>query len=373
MAANADILLQDRPYPARTAPLPRDLDKVTPAWLTSMLRNRYPGVEVRDWDVVELRNGHTTKMRVKLDLNEAGRAAGIPENVCLKANWSGAFEGVDIHALEAQFYYHLRDRMNVPSPIGYFADWDGGTLSQGVVVMEDLADAGGHFGHSTDQIGVDAVAKALEGYAKYHGASWGDPLLTNAAWLPTSMATPIDCDQLTIMWEWVEKNLVKPEYQAILPRWLLDNPQKFHDLYAALSRYERAQPGAHCIVHGDSHQGNTFVRANGERIWIDWQLVRKGRPWRDLTYFMIGALTIEERRANDRQLLEHYREHLVATGIDGVPTMDAIWESYRRWPIYGCQAWIANMDEWGQAGFPMTERFFTALDDLGSVALLEAE
>ncbi len=373
MASDATILTDDRPYPARVDPLPRDLDQVTPEWLTSVMRNRYPGIDVRGWDVVEVRNGHTTKMRVKLDLNQVGRDAGIPANVCLKSNWGGGFADVDIHALEARFYHYLRDQMSVPSPKAYFTDWDSVSQNQGLVVMEDLADAGGHFGHSTDHMGVDAVATAFEGYARYHGASWGDRRLTEAAWLPTSMATPIDCDQLDMMWGWAEKNIVKPAYQAMLPRWLLDDPQRFRDVFRALTRYEQAQPGAHCIVHGDSHQGNTFVRANGERLWMDWQLVRKGRPWRDLTYFMIGALTIEERRANDRRLLEHYREHLVATGVDGVPSNDEIWDSYRHWPIYGCQAWIANMDEWGQDGFPMTERFFAALDDLGSVALLEAQ
>ena len=31
------------------------------------------------------------------------------------------------------------------------------------------------------------------------------------------------------------------------------------------------------------------------------------------------------------------------------------------------------MDEWGQIGYPMNERFFTALEDLDTVKLLEAE
>ena len=37
--------------------------------------------------VVDCINSHTTKLRVALDLNDAGKAAGIPANVCLKANW----------------------------------------------------------------------------------------------------------------------------------------------------------------------------------------------------------------------------------------------------------------------------------------------
>jgi hypothetical protein len=361
------------PYPQRPGSLPRELTDVTPQWLTDVMGHRYPGIEVRDMEIVELRNGHTTKMRVKLDLNEIGKAAGIPDHVCLKSNWSGGFAEVDIHALEARFYHYARDALKVPSPVGYFADWDGGADGQGVVVMEDLVMAGGTFGHSMDHMGVDAAAKAMEDYAAFHSGSWDDPRLAQFDWLPVSMDTPIDYDQLRFMWSFVEQNLVKDQYQKLLPRWLLDDPQTFHHIYDALCRYEVRQPGPYSIVHGDSHQGNSYRRADGERIWIDWQLVRKGRPWRDLAYFLIGALTIEERRANDRQLLEHYRSHLVARGARDVPDMDTLWASYRRWPIYGCQAWIANMDEWGQIGFPMNERFFTAAEDLESVALLRAE
>jgi hypothetical protein len=95
----APHLEDDRPYKQRREELPRDLEAVTRQWLTNVLANRTPGLVVNDMEIVEVRNGHTTKMRVKLDLNEAGRASVIPEHVCLKSNWSGAFAHVDIHAL----------------------------------------------------------------------------------------------------------------------------------------------------------------------------------------------------------------------------------------------------------------------------------
>ena len=366
----ASATISDNPYQQRTELLPRDLQHVTAAWLTSLMRHRYPGLVVHDMQTVELRNGHTTKLRVKLDLNEAGRQAGIPEHVCLKSNWSGGFAHVDIHALEARFYHFVSRAMKVAAPISYFEDWDSGPAGQGLVVLEDLARAGGAFGHSTDHMGVDAVARGLEEYAQIHGNTWGDPRLAQFTWLPTSMRTPIDCDQLDMMFPYVEKNLQREDYRALLPGWMLTDPEKLKRLYRALGGYERSKPGPFCIVHGDSHQGNSYVRPDGTRIRIDWQLVRKGRPWRDLAYFIIGALTINERRAHERALLAHYREALVATGAQDVAGSDEIWDSYRHWPIYGCQAWIANMDEWGQTGYPMNERFFTALHDLDTVALL---
>lgn len=376
MAEAAELILggdtdYPRPYPQRTEPLPIAIEAVTPEWLTRTLANRYPGVEVRGFEDVELRNGHTTKWRVALDLNQAGIDAGIPRNVCLKANWSGGFAAVDIHRLEACFYFHARDHLDVPAPRAYYADWDEGVTSgQGVVVMEDLVLDGGEFGNSNQKLGIDGVAKALESLAVLHGAWWDSPALKSAHWLPQSMGTPIDTEQLRYMYNWVQKNTVKPEYQAVLPAWLYETPDRFHAAFDALVAYEQAQGPSRCIVHGDSHVGNSYVRPTGERVWLDWQLVRQGRPWRDFAYITIASLTVEERRQAERSLIDHYLGALKATGATNVPSAEEFWGHLRRWPVYGMQSWIANVDAWGQAGLHVTQRFFKAAEDFDSLKLL---
>ena len=61
-----------------------------------------------------------------------------------------------------------------------------------------------------------------------------------------------------------------------------------------------------------------------------------------------------------------------AAGAVGVLSQDAAWEQFRRWPVYGMQAWLANVDQWGQGGLHMVERFFTAAEDLDTIKLLTA-
>lgn len=356
----------------RKEKIPRHLDSINAQWLTGMLQNRYPGLVVENMEVVNVRNGHTTKMQVKLSFNEVGKKSGIPENVCLKANWSEGFDSGDICELEARFYHYVRDDLGVPAPRAFYSDWDGDGSGQGVVVMEDLVLEGGVFGHSTHHIGIDGVAHGLESLATLHAGWWGSAKLDQHSWLKPSMDTPIDTGQLDMMWPWAEKNIVKPEYQAFLPRWLLDEPKRFFRAFEKLGVFERQQTSPRCVVHGDSHLGNSYLRTNGERLWLDWQLVRKGRPWRDVTYFMLGSLTIEERRSAERDLLRHYRQALVAKGAQDVSSDDEIFNQYCHWPIYGMQSWIANMDEWGQIGFPMVQRFFTAAADHDTLKLLES-
>jgi aminoglycoside phosphotransferase (APT) family kinase protein len=184
------------------------------------------------------------------------------------------------------------------------------------------------------------------------------------------MSTHVDNDQIRIMQRFIDKNLADPDIQRIVPAALIDDPGRLQRGFDALIALEAAQTSPRCLLLGDCHQGNTYVLPDGHRMWIDWQLVRKGRPWRDLTYFMIGCLSVDDRRAAERDLLATYRAALVATGAQGVPSDEEIWWLYRRWVLYGMQAWIANMDVWGQIGLPMNERFFTAGEDHDTWKLL---
>lgn len=350
------------------------LDQVTPAWLTRTLQHRYPDLVVNDFKIVKVISGHTTKVRLKLDLNDAGRTAGIPEHVCLKGNFSGDPLSSNVCALEARFYRYVRDDLAVPAPEAYYADWDDtdGRL-QGVVVMEDLVAAGGKFGGSTEPLNVAQAKQALVGFADLHGGWWGSPKLDQHTWLVTSMApNTIDSDQYRYLGKYIETNVHLPERIAILPNWFLDEPARLSRAFDTLTAHEQKQTGPRCLIHGDAHLGNTYARPDGTRLFIDWQLVRKGRPWRDITYFLIGSLRIEDRRSSDRELLRFYCDQLAQRGV-AVPSFDHVWNEYRLWPIWGMVSWMANTDAWGQITMPALERFYTAAADLETLKLIEAQ
>ena len=361
-----------RPYPARTEMLPTTMDNINAAWLSKIMSYKYPGVVANSMETVELLNSHTTKWRIKVDWNAAGKAAGLPAHLCLKANWSGVFSNVDIHALEARFYHYMAHEMKVPTAKCYYADWDDDGSAHGLIILEDLNQRGGKFGHSTQNNSVDLIAENLEGLATLHSSLWDSDKISvaNAPWLQTQMDTPIDSDQVRHMWSWLQENLKDQNFRAIAPQNYLDDPRSIERAFDKLGEIERALKAPYCVILGDCHQGNTYLLPNGERLWLDWQLVRRGRPWRDLTYFTVGSLTIDERRTHHKDLVKQYREHLIATGVQGVPSFEAIWDQVRVWVMYGIQAWAANQDSWGQNGLPMNERFFCAAEDYGTWKLL---
>lgn len=370
-AATTEPGLSGRPYPARTEALPRQLDAITAPWLTRTLQNRYPGLVVEAMEPLDTRAGHTTKMRLALQLNDAGRAAGMPDQVCLKSNWSSTFDTGDICELEAKFYHFLGSLTSVPVPRTFYTDWDADGSGQGLVVMEDLGAVAGTFGHSTRPLTIEQAAVGLTGLAALHACWWDSPKLDSFDWLKQSMRTVVDTAQYDHLLPFIRMNLEKPEYRAFLPQWLLDDVGRLGRAFARLVAYEQAQTGPLCVMHGDAHLGNSFERETGERIWFDWQLVRKGRPWRDVTYFLIGSLPTDERRRGERDLLNHYCEQLRANGVALDMDFDQVWDQYRRWPIYGMVSWLSNQDSWGQIGLPAVKRFYAAAADLDSLRLIE--
>lgn len=364
-----------RPYPSRTEQIPMERFRPDADWIGRIMANRYPGIVAETMEVVQIFDSHTTKIRVAVDWNDAGKAAGLPRNLCIKSNWGGQFDNVDIHALEARFYHFLTDKLTAQTATCYYADWNDDGSGQGLVVLEDLIDRGGKFGHSTQHAGIDGVASSLADLAKLHAGLWESPLITPEAapWLPTSMAVPVDYDQVRIMDHWLGENRKESNFCGIAPKHYLADPSRLERAYDALVAYEHAFEAPYCVILGDCHQGNTYILPTGERMWLDWQLGRRGRPWRDVTYFTVGSLTIEERRQHHRDLVAHYRDCLIKEGATNVIGIDEIWEQIPRWVMYGIQAWAANMDSWGQNGLPMNERFFTAGEDLGTWKLLLGE
>ena len=60
---------------------------------------------------------------------------------------------------------------------------------------------------------------------------------------------------------------------------------------------------------------------------MDWQTLSLALPARDLAYFLGTSLTVEDRRAAERDLVAAYHQALVAHGVAGYD-VDACWDDY---------------------------------------------
>ena len=75
--------------------------------------------------------------------------------------------------------------------------------------------------------------------------------------------------------------------------------------------------GAHevtCVIHADTHSGNSYLDEDGRACWLDWQIVQRGNWATDISYHLATVLDIEDRRAHEAELLRHYLGELEALG-----------------------------------------------------------
>src|SRR3546814_17175225 len=121
------------------------------------------------------------------------------------------------------------------------SDW-----SSDVCSSDLLIDRGGKFGHSTQHAGIDGVASSLADLAKLHAGLWESPLITPEAapWLPTSMAVPVDYDQVRIMDHWLGENRKEPNFCGIAPKHYLADPSRLERAYDEIGR---ASCGQACV------------------------------------------------------------------------------------------------------------------------------
>ncbi|WP_319447741.1 MULTISPECIES: phosphotransferase [unclassified Mycobacterium] len=350
--------------------LPRGPEELTADWLTAALRPRLPDIEVERLDIVEVIPGTATKIRVRVGY--AGTpGARPPESLCIKGGFDqrwyrkgagsvvkrlGLMDVARAYQLEAAFYHHIAPTMTATLPNCWFADAD--DSGQGIVILDDLVEAGVSFGDPTMPWSVDRVAAALEVQAAWHAATMGKPP-SEFPWLPRKSIigglTPILFS--AVHWNTHFRFPRAPS----LPSPLDDR----RVVRAAITRmWERHAREAICLTHGDAHVGNTYTAADGRPTFLDWQAVCLGPPLDDVAYFVTGALEPADRRASERELLGHYLRALAAHG-GAAPGPNEAWRAYRCYSVHGLLWAVTPPMMQSRANVAaMTERHAAAIIDL---------
>jgi aminoglycoside phosphotransferase (APT) family kinase protein len=133
------------------------------------------------------------------------------------------------------------------------------------------------------------------------------------------------------------------------------------------------------LLHQDYRVDNLFFdegSPDGSVVVIDWQGIGRGPGIYDLCYFLGGSLTVDDRRANERALVETYHARLVERGVADYD-LDTLWHDYRFGHLTSCSTAVlvgATFDLANERGKALVEtlasRHFQAVVDLDSTALL---
>jgi hypothetical protein len=348
-------------------PLPLSLDEVTPAWLTAALGHTFPGIAVTSAVREGERSGTSTSARFVLGYDGEGGSEELPASVYVKGGFDDVMRRRVWSALimEARFYAELAPDVpiNIPRALSTGVDEE---AKQGVVILEDMAPRGVEFGHITQPRGVDTVARLIEMQARLHARFWADPRLEQYADWGQPQRSFLGYLLREKHWDAVHERGYAEQLHALLPDrdFALVAIQRCWDLDDALPR---------TLLHGDPHSGNQYFEADGTPGFMDWQCPFPGAPGHDHAEMMITSLTIEERRAHERDLIALYREVLVASGVTDAPSFDDLFLSYRQNQMHNLvQAVFNPYDMQTQEVTDMSAiRSLVAAEDLDAIGALD--
>lgn len=340
---------------------PRRVEDLTPRALSRLMGRAVDSVSVIDGVA-------GTSSRARLALT----GADVPASVFVKLSAATAAnrmlgELARLGETEARFYSRLAPELGVGIPRSYGSAFDPVT-GRYVIVLEDMASSPCQFPDTLHPLSTDQMANLVEVLAGVHGAFWGRlPEKSGGGgefgWLTTPSEDPA--------------NLLTPGLMRMSARKLADRTAApiesgrfIWENYQAAT--EIVDAGTHTVLHGDSHPGNTYFRDGGAGL-LDWQVVRRGHPARDLTYTLVLGMPTVERLAAQQDLLDVYRKALAASGGPEFD-YDELWLRYRQAVTY---AFVSPLTTAGLGGMQSDgialeglERAVAAIEELETVAAL---
>lgn len=346
--------------------IPANLEDVTPEWMTAAIASRHPGAHVSDVVLVMLDNGTNRRARfgLRYDVGEG------PEVVFVKAEGQHR----EVHARNGNMFnepelFVSGVPLPVDHPLPYRVVMDRRGLDY-VIVMEDVTRRGADPRDATRPLTVNQVANGVRGIARLHSQYWEysaeqyPPLGWVRTWEPTE-------GYLAPLSQRVPNGLALAG--ACLPDEV--RSRRAESLVSDVGRFLNSlTQGPMTLLHGDAHVGNTYVLPNDEIGFLDWQVVRRGGWSHDVGYFLVSALTVEDRRRNDAKLVEEYR-HALDVPEDQRPTAEEAWLRYRASQAYGLGVWLATLGadtgaQTRQVCLALCERYATAFVELATAEAL---
>jgi hypothetical protein len=347
--------------------IPQGWDEITPEWMTTALASNFPGAQVGDVTVALRDDG--TNRRARLELTYS--AGSGPATVFAKAVDP---EHADLVALTSGLYHEPRlftsgVVLPLDHPAVYTAIIDEDRRDF-LMIMEDVVARGADPRDSTRPMTVDQVASGVRGLARMHSEFWGERITRDPAlrWVEPFVAfAGLEYAPLHIAHERLG-DTAPAEIVA------LSGTELFVDIWARYIGTLTTSPPT--LLHGDPHIGNTYVLPDDQVGFLDWQMVRRGSWSLDLGYFLQGALTIEDRRRSERELLDEYRRALTLPAGETL-TAEDIWLRYRASVAHGLAIWMATLsggDAWQRPDIciAFAQRYSAAFIDLDTRAALDA-
>lgn len=369
-----------KPHPVTLFEVPPTPEHLTDEWLTLALCDGVPGAKVLTHELGPRNDGTSSRRTLRVGFNEAGQEAGLTERLFTKSGpgfmtrMVSAAAGLGV--IESAFYAQIRPTLDLEAPTTQYSAYDPISNRQLLIVDDVSVTRGARFGDIlTRQLNRDQADQVIDTLAALHTTFWNAPLCKRfGGWLLDSYQWMA---RLNITINAPKRILVGFERaRGVIPHRLY---QRRKDVPAALMRsLEINVSGPQTLLHGDVHPGNWYVTGGGRMGLYDWQCIVRGGWARDVAYALATHLTVENRRAWERDLLSRYCDRLAEAGCRP-PSGKELFLVYRQQMPHAMFMWLVTIGRYSlqpdmqpkDIALESVRRACQAADDLDSLAAID--
>jgi len=356
---------------ATTMAIPRTPADVTPAWLSTVLKEHRAGVDVSEVDVVAIGTGQTGAT-YRVSARYETDPAGLPQTFVIKlpAQDDAVRDRVILgYRSECAFYSSVADRVRVPTPQCFYCEISDDAMEFALLLADQAPAVQG------DQIagcGEQEARLAVAALAALHGPSWCDPV-----WLdfPAIAFGRPDEDSAKGLGE-VAKMSADITLGKLGDRMSAQDRETFTATMGLVTPWLLAERDRFSLMHGDFRLDNMLFDPDRTRVSIvDWQTLGVGLPARDLAYFTATSLDSQLRSTIEEDLVYEYHRALIGYGVTGYDR-ETCWRDYRlgvpQAPLISALgfAFAAGTERGDDMVLTMLTRGCQAIRDLGTLDLI---
>lgn len=321
---------------------PTSAADITPAYLTRLMAQAVPGVTVTHVDMVEAKTyGEqfvSTAGRVIVNVRYGGGSpADLPTRLVVKVA-----RGVDkilapFYENEVNFYNRVRPELDLETPRSFGAGFDAAS-SDFAIVLEDLTLRGAIFPSVLSPVTLDTVRSILSQQAKLHARFWESPRLRpggDLAWAGSHVEGKVAELMMVGAEPLIQHEIDTVSFKREMVQRLRTTGPALRNGTLALHRHQQSLPQT--LVEGDMHIGNSYILPDGSGGLLDWQLTCRGHHMHDVSYLVTTALSVDDRRAHEQDLVRFYLDRLRAEGVADIPSFEESFTEFGRclmWGVY---------------------------------------
>ena len=333
-----------KPRPITLREVPPTPEHLTDEWLTLALCREVPGAKVSHHELGPRSDGTSSRRTMRVEFDDVGREAGLNGWLFTKSGPGFMMRlvsaAVGLGAVESAFYAQIRPELMIEAPTTQYSAYDPVTNRQ-LLILDDVTHTrGAYFGNIlTRQLEREQAEQVIDTLAALHAQFWNMPLRKRFGhWLLDS-------------YEW----MARLNITINAPRRILVGFERARELIptrlylrskevpAALMRSLQINiAGPQTLLHGDVHPGNWYVTGDNRMGLYDWQCAVRGGGARDIAYALSTHLTVENRRAWERDLVARYYYRLAEAGCQ-VPNAAESFLAYRQQMLHAMFMWLVTI------------------------------